>query len=251
MDSSLVSKSQIEQFQEEGYFILESVIPEITLNRLRETCDMLVEEMDAQLDKEETETRNITHRQKRYFISNQHKTTPQLRKYIFSDLMAEICRATLGNSTYLFWEQFVVKGPEVGMKFGWHQDSGYVGYDHKPYLSCWAAIDEVSEENGTVYILPFSKAGTRKRQDHIVEEGSNDKIGYFGEESGIPVVAPAGSIAVFSSVAFHRSSPNTSKAWRRIYLTQYSANPILTKDGSQLWGNAEPFLVDGNRVTTE
>ena len=26
---------------------------------------------------------------------------------------------------------------------------------------------------------------------------------------------------------------------------------ILTKDGSQLWGNAEPFLVDGDRVTTE
>lgn len=251
MDSSLISKSQIEQFQEEGYFILESVIPEITLNCLRETCDTLVEEMDAQLDKEETEARNITHRQKRYFISNQHKTTPQLRKYIFSDLMAEICRATLGNSTYLFWEQFVVKGPEVGMKFGWHQDSGYVGYDHKPYLSCWAAIDEVSEENGTVYILPFSRAGTRKRQDHIVEEGSNDKIGYFGEDPGIPVVAPAGSIAVFSSVSFHRSSPNTSKGWRRIYLTQYSAIPILTKDGSQLWGNAEPFLVDGDRVTTE
>jgi ectoine hydroxylase-related dioxygenase (phytanoyl-CoA dioxygenase family) len=137
------------------------------------------------------------------------------------------------------------------MKFGWHQDSGYVGYDHKPYLSCWAAIDEVSEENGTVYILPFSRAGTRKRQDHIVEEGSNDKIGYFGEDPGIPVVAPAGSIAVFSSVSFHRSSPNTSKGWRRIYLTQYSAIPILTKDGSQLWGNAEPFLVDGDRVTTE
>ena len=75
MDSSLISKSQIEQFQEEGYFILESVIPEITLNSLRETCDTLVEEMDAQLDKEETATRNITHRQKRYFISNQLRVT--------------------------------------------------------------------------------------------------------------------------------------------------------------------------------
>ena len=71
MDSSLISKSQIEQFKEVGYFILESVIPEITLNSLRETCDTLVEEMDAQLDKEETETRNITHRQKRYFILTQ------------------------------------------------------------------------------------------------------------------------------------------------------------------------------------
>ena len=42
--------------------------------------------------------------------------------------MADVCRATLGDTAYLFWEQYVVKGAEAGMKFSWHQDSGYVGY---------------------------------------------------------------------------------------------------------------------------
>jgi hypothetical protein len=46
--------------------------------------------------------------------------------------------------------------------------------------------------------------------------------------------APAGSIAVFSSVCFHRSGPNRTSKMRCIYLPQYSAEPILSADGSQL-----------------
>ena len=40
----------------------------------------------------------------------------------------------LGPQPTLFNEQFVVKGPKTG-GLAWHQDSGYVGFDHVPYLS--------------------------------------------------------------------------------------------------------------------
>ena len=246
-----INDAQKQQYQEEGYFILESALDDEQLEYIRGECDRLRVEMEAEMAREAEKSRGITHKGSRYFISNRHRDNPSLRPYIFSEIMAEICRSTLGDTAYLFHEQFVVKGPEVGMKFGWHQDSGYVGFDHRPYMSCWAALDDVSDENGTVYILPFSRAGTRRRQDHRIVDETNDKIGYFGDDPGVPVVAPAGSIAVFSSVSFHRSSPNTSDGWRRVYLTQYSAEPILTEDGTRNWSNAEPFLVDGERVTDE
>jgi hypothetical protein len=35
---------------------------------------------------------------------------------------------------------------------------------------------------------------------------------------------------------------------RRVYLAQYSAEPILTKDGSRLWAQAVPFLEGGKRA---
>ena len=39
----------------------------------------------------------------------------------------------------------------------------------------------MNEENGTVYILPHSRAGTKdKIIDHLKEEGTNDLIGYTG-----------------------------------------------------------------------
>jgi ectoine hydroxylase-related dioxygenase (phytanoyl-CoA dioxygenase family) len=136
------------------------------------------------------------------------------------------------------------------MKFGWHQDSGYVGYPHKPYLTCWCTLDDVNEENGSVYILPYSRAGVREIVKHSREEGTNDLIGYFGDDPGLPVIAPAGSIAVFSSVCFHRSGPNRTSKMRRIYLPQYSAEPILSEDGAKLRAFAEAFLKDGQIVAT-
>ena len=245
---NLISSEQTEQYREEGYFILENVVPEVHLNMLREECQRYIDEADAERARKHEKSQGITHAGKRYFVSDRHKENDRLRSYIYSDLMAEVCKATLGTEGYLFWEQYVVKGAEVGMKFSWHQDSGYVGYDHTPYMSCWCALDDMSEENGTVYVLPFSRAGTRERQEHKVEEDSNDKVGYFGSDPGIPVIAPAGSLAIFSSVTFHRSGTNTTDQMRRVYLTQYSGAPIYTEDGSRLWGNAVHFVKNNVRI---
>ena len=62
---------------------------------------------------------------------------------------------------------------------------------------------------------------------HIVEAGSNDKVGYFGDDPGVTVTCPAGSIAVFTSVNFHCSGANTTDRLRRVYLAQSSAEPAV------------------------
>ena len=248
-----ISDEKKQQFQEEGYFILENVVPEDMLQMMREECSYFLGRKDQQLDAEQTETHGITHKRKRYFISQQYRKSPRLWRFIFSDLMAEVCRATLGDEVQLFNEQWVVKGAEVGMKFAWHQDSGYVKWadpstTHVPYLTCWTTLDDVDESNGTVYLLPHSRAGTKNKVvDHTKEEGTNDLVGYTGDDPGIPVIAPAGSIACFSSTTFHRSGANTRDAMRRVYLTQYSATPIRKKDGSP-WGQIVPFVEKGENV---
>ena len=86
---------------------------------------------------------------------------------------------------------------------------------------------------------------------HEKEEDTNDQVGYFGKEPGIPAIVPAGSIVLFTSVSFHASSANTSGRMRRAYLAQYSSEPILTADGKKLWGCAEPLLRDGRSAVGE
>ena len=244
-----ITDEQKQQYIDDGYFILESVIPEEHLALLRDECAGQIERMNRRMDEEGTDVIGINHRNKRYFVANCYKERPVLRDFLFSDLMAEICRATLGDEAYLFHEQYVVKGKQEGMKFSWHQDSGYVGYpEHKPYLTCWCALDDMSEANGTVRVLPYTRSGIRSWVHHIVEEGSNDKVGYFGDDPGVSAIVPAGSIVVFTSVTFHCSGANTTDNLRRAYLGQYSAEPLLTRDGRGLWGNAEPFIKDGKSV---
>ncbi len=247
----LVSQAQVEHFHREGYFILESVIPEPVVAALRDECTRLVNERDREMEAKGITTDHITHYKKRYFIHGRDAGSPIMTEFLFSELMAAICRATLGETAYLFHEQYVVKAADTDSKFAWHQDSGYVGHYHRAYLSCWCALDDMTVENGTVFILPYSRDGRHSTDDiidHTVEERSNDKVGYKGDDPGIPAIVPAGSIVVFSSRTFHRSGPNLTDEYRRCYLAQYSAEPIMNRDGSELWGRAEPILVDGQRI---
>lgn len=243
-----ITDTQRQQYRDEGFFVLEGAIPPQQLDLLRAECARFVTIANEEMDRAGADVLGLNHRNSRYFISMRFRESEVLRRFLFGDLMADICRATLGDEAYLFNEQYVVKCAEVGMRFSWHQDSGYVGHDHRPYLSCWCALDDMTEANGTVYLLPYSRAGTRERREHVREEVSNDLVGYRGDDPGIPVVVPAGSIAVFSSTTFHRSGPNTTRGIRRVYLAQYSAEPILKADRSGLWGVAEPLLAGGRVV---
>jgi len=247
---SRVSAEQMEQYRREGYFILERAIDENSLEGLCRECQRYIDIYEAEMEAKGVTVSGINHYKKRYFIANRGKESPPISRFLFSGLMADVCRATLGKTAYLFNEQYVVKAAEVGTKFAWHQDSGYIGHYHRPYLSCWCALDDMTVENGTVYVLPFQRAGMQPDEllDHTVEEGSNDKIGYHGDDPGIAAIVPTGSIVVFSSRTFHRSGPNTTDRMRRSYLAQYSSEPIVVKDGSKLWGQAVPLLVDGAHV---
>ena len=241
----LITDAQKRQYQEEGYFILERGIAQPMLEMLRQECATIVTKCNAEMDAAGVDELQGNIRDNRYFIANRHKESEHLHEFIFSELMAEICRATIGPTAYLFYEQWVIKGAEKGVKFSWHQDSGYVQAPHKPYVTCWSTLDDVDETNGTAYLLPYSRAQTRTRVEHV--RIGRDLVGYHGEDPGDPVIVPAGSVAVFSSVCFHRSGENRSPRMRRVYLTQYSPEPILNLEGKAS-ASVEPFLRDGVQV---
>lgn len=245
---SIVSDAQREQFREDGYFILERAVGDEHLRILRDACQHLIDVMHREMDRLGTDHIHISHRGKRYHIAKQYAAAPRLSEYVFGDLMADICRATIGDTAYLFYDQYVVKAAEQGMKFSWHQDSGYLGFPHRPYVTCWAAVDDMTLENGTVYVLPFSTIGIRTLVEHVRDPDSGDKQGYFGRERGVAAVVPAGSVVVFSSLSFHSSGANTTDRMRRAYVTQYSPEPLLKPDGSGPMHLAEPFLRQGQRV---
>ena len=233
--SSPITEDHLKQFEEQGFFVLENVISEAHREILREVCTELMAQAD------ETADQKGIPRTLKYFMSlwdekpgeNPVKdiARERVRAFIFSDLMRQITHTLLGDTVYLSFEQFVVKAAEKGAPFAWHQDSGYVSTPHAPYLTCWCTLDAVSEENGTVYMLPYERAGTREVLPHHRLEGSFDLVGYDGDDPGVPVIAPAGSIACFSSRVLHRSGVNVTPNLRRVYLPQYSSAPILNDKG--------------------
>ncbi|MFD6416289.1 phytanoyl-CoA dioxygenase family protein [Streptomyces sp. NPDC060194] len=248
--TTLVTKEMADQYHREGYFVIESALRPEELELLRGGADHSVAKADAAMDAAGTDRQGINARGKRYFSNMIYEDLPELRAFLFGETMADVCRAVLGPDAYLFWEQYVIKAADQDTAFAWHQDSGYVHEDHEPYLTVWIALDDVTEENGAVYLLPYSRSGIRSYVKHVKDERTNDMVCYFGSDPGVPVVAPAGSVVVFSSVMIHRSGPNLTDRYRRVYLAQYSADVIRKKerDGGEPVGSFERFLDDGEIV---
>jgi ectoine hydroxylase-related dioxygenase (phytanoyl-CoA dioxygenase family) len=96
-------------------------------------------------------------------------------------------------------------------------------------------------------VLPYSRAGTNDVVAHHRDPQTNDLIGYSGDDPGDPLNLPAGSVAAFSSTLLHRTGPNTTDQPRRVYIAQYTAEPLLNLDDSRPRHLAEPLLIAGHR----
>jgi ectoine hydroxylase-related dioxygenase (phytanoyl-CoA dioxygenase family) len=176
---------------------------------------------------------------------------PELRQVLFSPAMAQVVLSTLGDTAYFFFDQFVVKGPELGLPFSWHQDSGYVvgnggPADHAPYLTCWCPLDDATELNGTVRLIPGSHR--RGLLAHERQLDSNDLAVEPGE-AGALIEAKAGDVVAFSSLALHATGANRSSAARRVYLAQYTPEAMLNPGTRQLRRNAIAFVQGGQQIT--
>lgn len=240
--------AQLSQFQTEGWCVLERVIPPDALAALDESCQQQMDEHTGLMDQVGAQVLGLTHKNKRYFLSCQHAPGSAMRQFLLGDLTAGIVGSLLDGDAFLFLELFVVKAARTGMPFGWHQDSGYLmGRPHEPYITLWCALDDVTADNGALHVLPYSRVGSRDILPHVKDKPSGDLVGYHGDDPGVVLPMPRGSIAAFSSLLFHRSGPNLTGAPRRAFLAAYSKHPITDEKG-RLWEQAVPFLQGGARV---
>lgn len=210
-------------YQKSGYTTYPNVLSSHDLTMLRETCDTLLAEPPQDGG---AGLHNIGMGEARRFLRHRHMDFPELQSFVLGPTMERIARTCLGSVPYLFNEQFVVKGAGKGASFAWHQDSAYVGFEHAPYVTVWIALDDTSEENGCVYLLPRDLDTEPGIDPHVWQEETKELNGYFGAESGRAMTCSAGTVVAFSSITLHRSGPNTTVHPRRAYLAQYSCEPI-------------------------
>lgn len=249
-----ISKDQIEQYRQEGFMIVPKFLSETELEMVRSICNTKINETENEMRERGVEKDRINVLGKKYFIHQPHKSEPNLKKVIFSKKVTEICKATIGDTAYFHSEQFVVKMTDSNTNFAWHQDSGYSVYQggaepHNPYLTCWIALDDMSDENGTISVLPFSRSPSRQLILHTWDEELNAMVGYKGDDQGDLVEVPAGTLVAFSSLLLHKSGANTTDRPRRSYFIAFTPELFLHSDNSKgIYSSGEPVVRDGQLV---
>ena len=79
-----------------------------------------------------------------------------IRAFVKRPEFVAIAVQMLGPDIDLYWNQSVFKGPEGTKEFPWHQDDGYTPVEPSPYLTLWLAVNDATEENGCISVLPGS-----------------------------------------------------------------------------------------------
>ncbi|SFS74362.1 phytanoyl-CoA dioxygenase family protein [Paenibacillus sp. BC26] len=220
----MVTETQLHQFEEDGYFILNNLFTVTEMDDLKHEIDRVVladeEAMlnSGKLDSGINRVKEIT------FTPHLVKKDEMFQKFCADDRFVDIAMRILGPDIALYWDQAVYKRPETLKDFPWHQDNGYGNVLSEQYVTCWIALEDATIENGCIWVMKGS------HKQGIVEH-KNTPIGwqcYFGDDPGTPVPLKKGSMVVFSSLLFHRSGPNVSDSIRKGYILQYF--PTHTKN---------------------
>jgi hypothetical protein len=130
-----VTPAHARRFRDEGWFVIGRALARTELESLRSECQWLVADRDAEMTRLGVDALDLCGRGRRYYL-HAYPTSAAVRRFLRSDVMADIAQAVLGDDVYLFNEQYVIKAAERGMPFGWHQDSGFIPYPHPAYLTC-------------------------------------------------------------------------------------------------------------------
>src|SRR5688500_10483544 len=99
-----LDRTHARRFADDGFFILDEVVPAGRLGMLRRECDRLVDDRDREMDRLGVDVLDLDHRGRRYFI-HAYDRCPEIRRFLSSDLMTQVARTALGDTVYLFNEQ--------------------------------------------------------------------------------------------------------------------------------------------------
>ena len=226
-----LTQQKVNEFKSQGFLVLEDFVSSGVFLELKESLNSIFKEIDKESNRVNQSYDNKHYgdisKAGRKFAKNQSRYYPAIQKYLKSKPIKEVVTKLLDGDAFIFNEQFVTKEPNTPSSFNWHQDSGYINFDHKPYLTIWLALDDTHSLNGPLSIIPTNIGATTEVLAHQWSDKSKDLFIEVDEAKAKTLHVAAGTLVVFSSLTPHASGANKSSRTRTAYLAQYSSEPII------------------------
>ena len=234
--SGAVTQTQIDQFDELGYFVVEELESPKELAELTRITDEAEDEAIAELKRQADERFLISENGAITFAGQLVRQKPEIRPFVRNEKILGICFDLIGPNVRMYHDQAVYKMTEKPRRFPWHQDNGYLFVEPQHYLTCWIALTDATIDNGCPQVVPgLHKEGTLAH--YYV-----DTLGYecFEEPPTEPLIAEvkAGGAVFFSSLTPHLTGPNFTNSTRKAYIVQYASSDARVLEGSAEIGDA-------------
>jgi ectoine hydroxylase-related dioxygenase (phytanoyl-CoA dioxygenase family) len=217
--SGAITQEQVDQFDIDGFVVVEDLFDPVTLRQAVEVIDELERGSEQFLRSQPDGRVSISEAGAITFTTHLVTKSPELRELSTHPRVVDICSDLIGDDVRLYWDQAVYKKPEKPRRFPWHQDNGYTFVEPQQYLTVWVALTDATLQNGCPQVARrLHRMGTLRH--YFVEPlGFECLDGY--DDVAIAEV-PAGGAVVFSSLTPHLTGPNTTSEVRKAYILQYA-----------------------------
>ena len=219
-----LSQAEADQFNADGFFVLRNAFTAEEIATVRAEIDPF-EEAHVAYAKAKGGKVRLTDAEAITFTLHLVRKSAALKAFSAHPAIRDICHDLIGPAVRLYWDQAVYKKTEKAQEFPWHQDNGYSFVEPQQYLTLWIPLMDVDETNGCPWIAPgLHRLGTLEHRP--------TEIGLVCLErapGAVPAPAKMGDVVVFSSLAPHRTGPNTSDAVRKAYILQYAPDGAVMR----------------------
>lgn len=223
-----LSDDQVSRYREQGYLLLEGVISESTLARLRQTIARFVER-----------SRSVTQSNREFDLDAGHTAKrprlrrlkdPHLRDSVFrelaeSDVIVGMAAQLLGGTVRFDHSKLNFKHPDANAEIHWHQDWAFYPHTNDDILAVGVMIEDCPPESGPLRVIPGSHLGPL--YDHhfqgvfagtVTDDALSDLL-----PGAVDLTGTAGSISIHHVRTLHASTNCTANTTRPLLLYSYAA----------------------------
>jgi phytanoyl-CoA hydroxylase len=141
--------------------------------------------------------------------------------------IADVLEALLGPGVNVVQTMVIYKQPRVGGEMGYHQDAAYLQTEPMTLMSAWMALDDVTEANSPLQVIPGSHGLPLQIRSEMDAEGRfhEERLSGTPPDPSAAIALPIsrGSVIFFHGLLYHGSGPNRSDRPRRAYAVHYAS----------------------------
>jgi phytanoyl-CoA hydroxylase len=252
----LLSASQVEAYDIQGYVVLENLIPLLDIAALKAAALEIVADFDIDQHRSVFSTTDRDKNRDDYFFASAeavhcfleeqaldengnlvkdphlainkighalHDLHPAFRDFCNLDIFANLMHE-LGYEHPLLWQSmYIFKQPHIGGEVRWHQDASYLRSLPRNVTGVWIAIEDAHQRNGCLWVQPGGHMSPLREiyeVDWLQQKGdlkTLNQMPWPGNDEALPLEVTAGSVILFHDHMPHYSSPNRSSQSRHAF----------------------------------
>lgn len=260
----MLNQDQIQKFHQDGYLVIENVIPEQQLLELRKQLEDWIQEsrehdqpwgttMDGRARFDiDTSDHSYDHPALRR-VSSPTEVSDHFFKVALESKMAKMVGMLIGgNGTKFHHSKINAKLPHTVTTVKWHQDFPFTPHTNDDMITALLMVGEVTESNGPLQVISGSHKGPL--YDHWQDGRFTGMIDSNIELKKclnyISCTGSAGSVCFMHTKLLHASGANYTELPRYLYIAVYSAEDAKSLSENPLPSQHEGQLVYGDSSGT-